>query len=296
MKASILKYIFIILISLVSVETFSENTKPVKEHPSSLNSMAAQLVRWYGRLLPPQNNISFSPIDKRLKDSQKQYPHDIEHLKIISSKLANSPKEGLLQFNVTTNIKSKSPTGSDWMTIKEQFLFNEKQDGSMELVQVILKDKTATEEKKVIKNTDRMYFKSREFAYSWLAYMDGIDAVKNTINLENWIENAVYDVQIGSKKITGSVVSSLKQRSVYLSTGKHTLRSIDITQDGQSQNTYILDLTMNWNGFNAKSIPVIAKINQKIKIKLNKDGTWDVLSIKEKHLIPDLTPWQEFLC
>ncbi len=296
MKTSTLKYVFILLISLVSIEVFSENRIPVKEHPSSLNSMVAQLMGWYGRLLPAERNIFFNQIDKEFKDSLKQYPHDIEHLKIISSQLVNSSKKGLLQFNVTINIKSKKPAGSIWMTIKEQFLFNEKKDGSIVLEKIILKGKLTEEERELSENTNRMYFKSREFAYSWLAYMDGFGSVKKTINLESWIESSVYNVQIGSKQINGSVASSLRQRSVYLHTGQHTLRSIDITQDDESQNTYVLDLTMDWKGFNVKTVPVIAKINQKIKIKINNDGTWYVLFIEEKHLIPDLTPWQNLLC
>ncbi len=45
---------------------------------------------------------------------------------------------------------------------------------------------------------------------------------------------------------------------------------------------------LEWKGVNDQGKPVIAKIRQELNIQINKDKSWSVVSIKEKHLLPDI--------
>ena len=78
--------------------------------------------------------------------------------------------------------------------------------------------------------------------------------------------------------------------------GGHLLRSVTAKVVEGRPHHFELDIIIDWKGTDPSGIPAIAKINQVIQYKLQEDGNIIVLSIKEKHLLPDLQPWQKLLC
>jgi hypothetical protein len=143
---------------------------------------------------------------------------------------------------------------------------------------------------------NHQYYKSREFAYAWLAYMDGVEAMGSRINTDNWLEKAKYSVKIGDFELDEQVVSSLQKRNQYMGKGGHLLRSVTAKVVDGKPHHFELDIIIDWKGTDPSGVPAVAKINQVIQYKLQEDGSWIVLSINEKHLIPDLQPWQKLLC
>ena len=93
-----------------------------------------------------------------------------------------------------------------------------------------------------------------------------------------------------------SIASALLKRNQSLAKGGHLLRSIDVQKNTGLEDNLTLNLIIEWQGENASGKAVIAKIHQEIDIKILKNNSWEVISIKEEHLLPDLKPWQGLLC
>jgi hypothetical protein len=140
------------------------------------------------------------------------------------------------------------------------------------------------------------YYKIREFTYAWLAYMDGVKAMGSHINIDYWLDKAFYSVNIGDFELDEKVASSLPKRNQYMGKGGHLLRSVTTKMVEDKPHHFELDIIIDWKGTDPSGILAIAKINQVIQYKVLEDGSWVVLSIKEKHLLPDLQPWQKLLC
>lgn len=282
-----------LLISLVCfVPIYAYSTEHDVDNRSS-NVMVSQLMSWYGSLISNSETLLFQEITSDWDTYRTQYPTDISQIQILKTDLTHVAEKNHYQFKVSSLIHHKGGQ----KRIDDNFTFNVDSDGLPKITAISFNNNDIALSNKQASDDvfDAMYFKSREFAYAWLAYMDGVEAIQAIIDITDW-SDVPYEISIGSTNINQTVKETLVTRKQFLNEGEHSLRLMDLISLDTKTNTYLLDLTMNWEGVNAKSQAVIAKVNQKIELKIMADGRWQVISIKEKHLLPDLTPWQDLLC
>ena len=281
-----------LIFAAVAAATAAEVEHKV-EDTHSLNSMASTLMGWYGSLLPHDGSTFVVTPDVKWNESHTHYPNKITGLKITHTDLAK-----LAVSEYAVNVQSKINYLQDDVIqakqLDETFIFHIGPTG-----QAILDKKIRNNEQSVtamsLTTFDYSYYQMREFAYTWLAYLDGVNT-NNSIKGKDWFNTAVYSVEMGTKEIEGTILSTLAERNTYLSKGRHTLRSIEVNTVEGRENTFILDLIINWKGVNTDGKPVLAKIHQTITYELKENNTWYVTSIKEEHLLPDIGPWQNLLC
>lgn len=290
---TIKKLLIALLISLVCfVPIYADSTEHDVDNRSS-NVMVSQLMSWYGSLISNSETLLFQEITSDWDTYRTQYPTDISQIQILKTDLTHVAEKNHYQFKVSSLIHHEGGQ----KTIDDNFTFNVDSDGLPKITAISFNNNDIALSNKQASDDvfDAMYFKSREFAYAWLAYMDGVEAIQTVIDITDW-SDVPYEISIGSTNINQTVKETLVTRKQFLNEGEHSLRLMDLMSLDTKTNTYLLDLTMNWEGVNAKKQAVIAKVNQKIELKIMADGRWQVISIKEKHLLPDLTPWQDLLC
>ena len=116
------------------------------------------------------------------------------------------------------------------------------------------------------------------------------------MNADAWLKKSSYLLEIGGDKTEDSIDKVLSKRKQTLTKGGHLLRSLEVLKTDNNSNSLKLDLIIEWKGVNNSGKPVSAKIHQELKIQIKKDKTWEVIHIKEKHLLPIISPWMGMLC
>ncbi len=318
-KAARFILLFAVLCSAtISGEAFASPVSPSEqsktdqriEYAVSLNSIASTLMNWYGSLITTNNshtgdeqgnieNIRFTLINQSWKEHRAAYPKKITSIQIMNADMVKQDFPGKYQFEVEILITYMQSDKSKNKLINEIFLFQTSDSSKPEIRKITKLEpglKKITSDVNHTAAFKHQFYKSREFTYAWLAYMDGVKAMGSQINIDSWIDKAIYSVTIGDFELNGQLVSLLQKRNQQLGMGGHLLRSV-ITKvvEGKPRH-FELDIIIDWKGTDPSGIPSIAKINQVIQYKLQEDGSWVVLSIKEKHLLPDLEPWQKLLC
>lgn len=280
------------------------------EYAISLNSIASTLMNWYGSLIMTNNshtveqqastaNIRFSLINQSWKEYRAAYPEKIISIQIMSADMNKQESPGQYQFEVEVLMTYMQSDTSQNKLIHEVFLFQTSDSSKPEIKKITRLDPVLENSTSDLRQTAAYkygYYKSREFAYAWLAYMDGVKAMGSQINIDNWLEKADYSVKIGGFELDDQLGSSLIKRNQYLGKGGHLLRSVISKVVEGKFRLFELDIIIDWKGTDPSGIPAIAKIHQVIQYKLQEDGSWLVLSINEKHLLPDFGPWQKLLC
>jgi hypothetical protein len=252
--------------------------------------------------------------EKRWDDYRSQYPEHITQIQITSTDLIRLDTPNQYQFMVESLMRYHKAGGEHSQQRSDTFIF-QVDALTKPIIKTISRkslEKTTSEkatrekeilEKEMLEQTaafNRSHYKVREFAYSWLAYLDGVEVgvevLPPEINVEEWIKQANYTIKIGGKKIEGSVDSVLNQRKQYLAKGGHLLRSLDVQIVEHKPDTKVVDLILEWKGVNQAGKPVLAKIHQKIEYQIEDSQSWRIISIKEEHLLPDIAPWVGLLC
>lgn len=275
------------------------------EYATTLNSIASTLMNWYGSLITTNDNqnsitdIRFLFINQTWKEYRTTYPEKITSIQIMNADMVKQDSPGLYQFEVEvlmTIMQSDTPQNK---MFNEVFLFQTSDPNTPEIKKVTRLDSDFKNSTSDISQTavfKRQYYQSREFTYAWLAYMDGVKVMGSRINSDNWLDKALYSVTIGDFELDEQLISGIQKRNQHLGEGGHLLRSVKAKIVEGKPDYFELDIIIDWKGMDPSGIPAIAKINQVIQYKLQEDGSWIVLSIKEKHLLPDLGPWQKLLC
>lgn len=276
------------------VETKSEADTRL-EYASSLNAMATTIMSWYGSLISvseTENEVAFIKQETQWADYRAHYPQNITQIEFISTNLKKTTTPAEYQFVVNTQMQYEDATGSHSQTRHETFVFH-----APTLVKPIIKEVINASVEKV-ENTNssqynRSYYKAREFAYGWLAYLDDVTGQEL---LEKQLENVQYQFKIGSNTVQGSAAEALTQRKQYLAQGGHLLRALDVIKHKDKPGYFVLDLIIEWKGVNESGKPVLAKIHQEIEYQVLEGGEWQINTIKEEHLLPDIAPWSGLLC
>ena len=298
--------------AFASPASYSEDSKTDEriEYATALNSIASTLMNWYGSLITTNNsqtgeglenieNIRFTLINQSWNEYRTAYPERISSIQIMSADMIRQESPGLYQFEVEvlmTIMQSDIPQNK---MFHEVFLFQTSDSSTPEIKKVTRLDtdlKNNTIDINQAAAFKHQYYKSREFAYAWLAYMDGVKVMGSRINIDNWLDKALYSVKIGDFELDEQLTSSLQKRNQHLGEGGHLLRSVTAKEVDDRPMHFELDIIIDWKGTDPSGLSAIAKINQVIQYKLQEDGTWLVVSIKEKHVLPDLQPWQKILC
>lgn len=289
-----------ILLTLVLLWVGAANAAPTEveqrlAYTSSLNAMVSVAMNWYDSLVDSDTPALFDTSVAKWADYRSHYPHTISHIEISDTDLIKLADDHSYQLTIKTVISYHDDNGDHGQKLTEQFVFD---------VPFLAKPTLKTISREQIESTkiqtqaelNSNYFKVRQFSYAWLAYLDGVTNMTAFMNADQWLDKASYSLKTGNVDVTDSVSSLLQQRKQFLTKGGHKLRSVEVQQDAEMENQFILQLMIEWKGENASGKPAIAKVQQDIVIQVSDSGTWEVLSIKEQHLIPDLKPWQGYLC
>ncbi len=291
--------IMILLSVCVAVAAPAEVEKRIK-YTTSLNSMAAVVMNWYGSLITGNEQVTFVAPEKQWDGYRSQYPENITQIQITSADLINLETSSQYQFTVKSLI-SYTKAGNEHHKLSNDTFIFQVDALTKPIIKAISRkppEKAKLEKKTLVRTitSNRSYYKVREFAYSWLAYLDRVEVLSPGIKVEEWVKQANYTMKIGGKKIEGSVDDVLNQRKQYLAKGGHLLRSLDVQLIENKPDTKILDLILEWKGVNQAGKPVLAKIHQKIEYKIDNNHSWQVIAIEEEHLLPDIAPWVGLLC
>ncbi len=306
-----MKYISIIIFMVIFF-IGGANASPIKideraEYSASLNSIASVVMTWYGSLIKSTENATKSTgqlvnfnthnIADHWDEYRSQYPKNINQIVITNTQLLKQGSD--YYFTVNSNISFMLENKVHTDSFKELFIFS-----NSILKQAInrfypLKNIQLEERQEIATSNrteyDRKHYKVREFAYAWLSHLEGLTTLDSVMNADAWIDKATYSLEIGANKSKGSVSRLLKKRKTLLSKGGHLLRSLEVKKT-DSNSTFIIEIILEWKGENDKGMPVIAKIKQALKIHIKADKSWEVISIKEKHLLPIVAPWMGLLC
>lgn len=242
----------------------------------SINSSVATVMDWYAQLL------SKNPQGKLLD----QYPQNIQQIKIIKINFIGTKQVNRHKFDVKLLLTYKGANKPINKTINETLVLH--LSSKIPKIEKIIKGKERVVATPNSQNRNQLYYQQRRFVYAWLAWMDGEQSRLPVVG-----KQSSYVINIAGKQMHGDVFSALKKRSQYLYKGKHLLHSMDIKALGG--NTFVFNIIVEYEGVNADNQKVIAKIRQNIRAKLNND-TWQIIAIKEKHLLPDIAPWIGFVC
>lgn len=289
------------------------NAAPTKidnraEYSASLNSIASIVMTWYGSLINSTEkatktnvqlvNFKTNNITDYWQKYRSQYPKNINQIVITSSQLLKQGSE--YYFTVNSNIsflQNKTHIQTD--SFKELFIFNDsilKQDIYLAPpIKNIQLENRQTQQTSNRSGYNRNHYKVREFTYAWLSHLEGVTSLDAVMNANAWLNKAIYTLEIGGEKQQGSISKVLEKRKKWLTKGGHLLRSLEV-KPTDSSDTFILALILEWKGENSEGTPVIAKIKQELKIHIKPDNSWEVLSVKEKHLLPIIAPWMGLLC
>jgi len=130
-------------------------------------------------------------------------------------------------------------------------------------------------------------------AYAWLSYLDGATMPDH---IKKQFDQVRYAVTIGNQVWDDSAIAVLNKRQLFLAVGGHILREVKVKPSSQSSDIHIVDLKIEWRGVDKDNTPVWANIKQTIEYRLFNNGEWRMISVKEKHLLPDTEPWIGLLC
>jgi hypothetical protein len=257
-------------------------------------------MNWYGSLISVDENdtesLNFKSISKQWGEYRSQYPENISQIFITSTELLKLEGSGNYQFRVKSKIAYKQQNETITQLINETFVFKSTllSHKDVPFIESISRDKSKETDNMNSTGFDISHYKVREFTYAWLSYIDGISTLKTAMNAKAWLDKATYSLKIGSKHSKGSIESTLEKKKLLLSKGGHLLHSLEVKQS--DANRFVIDLILEWKGTNKVGKPVIARIHQEIEVQINTDKTWEVLSIKEEHLLPIIAPWMGLVC
>ncbi len=308
-KAYFLRYLHFMTLSTVlffvgTVFAVSTKINDRTEYSTSLNSVASVIMNWYGSLITNSDvkggDIVFnmSNINEQSRKYRSNYPRNISQIIITSTNLMKLSESDDYQFKVKSKVTYKKNKKEHTKILNETFVIN----GSLLTHQNIVPiksiglDKAEESERFESSKYNRYHYKVREFTYAWLAYIDGIDTLKSTMNANAWLDKAMYSLKIGAEQTQGSITSVLEKKRQLLTKGGHLLRSLDVTKEATNPNIIVIDLILEWKGTNLTGKPVVAKIHQEIKVKIKADKSWEVISINEEHLLPIIAPWMGLVC
>lgn len=306
-----MKY-FSIFVFMVIFFVGVANAAPAKiedraEYSASLNSIASVVMTWYGSLINTTKNATESDnqlvnfninnIADNWDEYRSQYPKNINQIVITNTQLLKQGSD--YYFTVNSNISFMLENKAYTNSFKELFIFSNSILKKAVNLSYPIKN-IQLEERQEEPNSNRTaynrkHYKVREFAYAWLSHIQGLTTLDRVMNAEAWIDKATYSLEIGADKSKGTISDVLKKRKALLAKGGHLLRSLEVKKTA-SNNTFILELILEWKGENDEGTPVIAKIKQELKIHIKADKSWEVISIKEKHLLPIVAPWMGLLC
>ena len=305
--------IVLFMACLVGVASIAAPTKIEDRHEysTSLNTIAYIVMDWYGSLITNNSSTSnknaieveFNTTNSRDRwlEYRSQYPLNITQILITHTQLLKLNDE--YQFNVSSKINYKNNKNEiQTQSLKETFLFSsnltsptqaQSYISSLKNISLLERDETTPLN---TEGYDREHYKVREFVYAWLGYLDGLSNLSPGMYGDEWLNKANYSLLIGADKILGSVEEVLSKRNQTLAKGGHLLRTLDVIKPTADDNTFVINLILEWKGLNYTGNHVIAKIHQELKIKIKEDKIWSVISIKEKHLLPTIAPWVGLLC
>ena len=284
------------------------------EYTAVLNSIATVTMHWYGQLITDDNKISLNnkttlPWINSWGKYRSNYPQNITQIKITQTQLKKieDSKRYRYQFTVSsliTYIKNKQHLAT---TLTEIFYFKSPLDSPEDFINhpiaaIELSNKNQPamitlplqQKSKIARPYRRPHYKVRMFTYAWLAYLDGINTLKPIMNAQQWMKTATYSLSIGNHKSTNNLLKAIQQRQKILHKGGHLLRSL--TTQSTSSTQFSITLILEWKGVSPEQQAIRARIQQKLMLKINDDGTWHIISIDEKHLLPITKPWMGLLC
>ena len=293
LKPTILMILFFSAAAFSAI-VFSTPEDPLerKQYTASLNSMASIVMNWYGNVL---HTDGVKPDD--WQDYIAQFPDGITQIEITGTDLVQLATNKQYQFIVDIKLRNKHKNKFITQTMSNTFLFGFDVSKKITLQKITSTPAQEIENQstEIISDNEftHSYFMDRAVAYAWLAYLDGSVLPEE---LKNQFDQVQYTLTMGNHSWQDSASTVLSKRQPYLAVGGHVLRVVKAEQTGKASDRQLMTLTIEWKGMDKDGTPVWANIQQIIEYRLLKSGGWEIMSVKEKHLLPDTQPWIGLLC
>ena len=259
--------------------------------------MASIVMNWYGNVL---DTDGAKP--DYWQDYITQFPEAISQIEITGADLVKLEASKQYQFIVDIKLRNKNKDKSIAQSMSNTFLFGF--DLSKQIIlkkitsspaQIIPARITGDYSTEITPDNEftYSYFTDRAVAYAWLSYLDGSILPKD---IKKQFDQVQYSLTMGNHSWQDSASIVLSKRQPYLAVGGHLLRVVKAEQTNKESDKQVMTLTVEWRGVNKEGTPVWANIQQIIEYRLLKSGGWEIMSVKEKHLLPDTQPWIGLLC
>ncbi len=227
-------------------------------YAQSLNTTAALVVNWYGNQIN-DDRYAIKPLfsDTFKTTYQPSYPAMISTISLQKADLT-SDKNGL-HFSVAGQLQFAKNGEIYQQPLSDQFHFQGQTPAAIKAL-------TITPTTGIIGVTDgsrlndKGYYQSRGFAYTWLAYLNGVKKVGAWINLGDWQNSVDYRLTSGVFAARGNLSEVLKKQQQQLGSGRYLLREIKVKRpDKQHLNRGTIILFIDFVGME-DGIPTLANI------------------------------------
>ena len=277
----------------------------------SLNLSAAKIMSWYGSLLKADAQTKstsqrneFLSLKKQWDDYRSNhYPGKTLSIELNDTNTPEKKANGAHVFTLSGRYFYEDDEGLHAFSFKERFVFEVASNGMPRLVKVERTQSNKPNAVDAAGSTEgyvRADFAARAFAYAWAAWLDGANSARSYLESRGLASDTLHRVELGGKKHEGQASEMRQQRFQFLGIGAHRLKSvrrIPAETDNDSAPPAKLVLTFRWEGTREDGRSAIAKIRQTIHFKRSsKSDAPEIPLITEEHLLPNLNPWQSWLC
>ncbi len=281
--------ILFVLAAQAADDSFDSDTLA---YAKSLNTAATFVMNWYGRHIDDERYF-IKPLYRQELNRESQYPDSIIGISLDNAALKTT--ENSLIFSVKGNLQYD----------KNGEIYQRPLDESIQFKGLIPNDIQSlitSPNTDVVGVTDghqlnnKGYYQTRGFAYAWLAYLNGVEQAGSWIDLDDWKTTVNYQIDAAGFQVNGNISAVLPKHQQQLGKGRYLLREMKVNRsDKNDPNRGVMILAIDFSG-EENGIPTVANIEQTIEYIVQADGSWRIIRIVEKHLLPNPQPWQKILC
>lgn len=266
-------------------------TPATPTYAKSLNSVATLVMGYYGFLLSKGNERKpYLVSDSLVLSVSDEMRGELTGITINKAELSGDSNNGNLVFNVDATIQYQRNQQLYQQDISEAFTFNDLTPATIKSVERLSSGEVSAV---VTNNTlnDLNYYQQRQWIYAWSALLNGSPTQSLTT-----ADTAAIDYQliVGKPRFDGRFSDGIDTQKSIVGNGQYLLREVKplpTTNDEQPLVALYFDFTGQKDG-----TPVLANIEQTIRYQTVGTNQFKILSLVEKHLIPNPQPWQSILC
>lgn len=257
----------------------------------SLNSVAVLVMGYYGFLLSKTDNRgAYLLTDSLTLSVDDEMRSELTGITINDAELISDADK--LIFRVDATLQYQRNQQLYQQDINEDFTFNG--DNPTEINAVTrLNDGDVLAIVSQSQLNDLNYYQQRQWIYAWSAYLNGVKTASDWL-AQSDLAATNYQLIIGKPRFDGTLADGMLEQQKHLGDGQYLLREVKPLASNDKDRP-IIALYFDFKG-QKNGTAVIANIEQTIRYQRVSETQFKILSIVEKHLIPNPQPWQKILC